>query len=157
MGQLPSLHTFTIGEASENAPLAEESFAVSLSRSQPPLREIRFEWRQGNAVSWQCHGSEDDHEKRERTTNQTRKKDPQTRWTPDPTYRGRHAWWFGRFGLPEASRPAMVTRWPELVLDIYTERELYDQVFALVKAELMLERSCEWEMKGSCDCAMCAF
>ena len=154
---LPYLHTITIGEAEERAPLAEETFCIALSQSQPSLEEVRFERRKYYGVSWKRHGPLDNDPSTEKNgvaTRKIRKNTPQTCWTPDPTYVGRQAWWFSRFGLPEASLPEMA-RWRQEGRTLPTERELYDQVFAIVKAELMEQQTCEWERMGKCECVVC--
>jgi hypothetical protein len=147
---LPFLDTFTIGEVGENTPLAEEEFTLALWRSQPSLREVKFEWRGGNGVSWQRHDRSD-------TTCVSDAKDSQTLWTPDPTYPDRHLWWFRRFGLPEASRPEMMVRWHHKGYHVPSERDLYTKVFSIVMAELLEKTPCEWKSKGQCDCRMCVF
>jgi hypothetical protein len=154
VSNLPFLDTFTIGEAEENVALVEEKFVVALWRSQRSLREVKFEWRGGPGVSWQRHELPDVTFSSE---GRDARKAPQTLWTPDPTYPGRHPWWFGRFGLPEASRPEMMVRWHQKGYDIPSEKDLYTRVFSIIKAELSEKTPCEWKSKGQCACAMCAF
>lgn len=159
VSNLPFLRSITIGETGENAPSAEEAFAVSLSRSQPSIKEVRFEWR-GGGVSWRRHGTLDvcpPSEKRSSHAKRPNKKPPQTCWTPDPSHADRLVWWFARFGLPEASRPEMLARWTQEGISILSERKLYDQVFAIIRDELMQETPCEWQSKGNCDCALCIY
>jgi hypothetical protein len=170
VGNLPLLENLTLGAKNEYDTAMEENMAKALEVSQPSLKGITFRWGLGSPdelpnITWRRYGVRLTKHQVELARAKPRRMKPWekseevTRWTPDPTNESRVTWWFRRFGLPEISRPEMWQRWAGFTNErlIPEERKLYDIVFDIIKTEILKEKTCSFEEKGTCDCPRCSW